>query len=885
MAAGQVAYPDRWEADVALADGGIVHIRPLTPGDADLVRQFHARQSRESIYFRYFSPMPTLSAREIARLTNLDELTHMAFVSLLGDDVIGVASYDVLPGRNEAEAAFIVDDAHHGRGIATLLLEYLAVAAREHGIDALTAQVLPNNRRMVSVFHQVGFEVASAFADGLIEVRLDLEPTTQSAAKIEERERRSEARSVERLLFPSSVAVIGAGRDPDGLGNRVFRNLRAHGFGGPVYPVNPQGAAVDGVTGFSSVADTPGDIDLAVVAVPARAVPAVVEECGRRRVHGLVVITAGLDEELVDGLPIERAVVDRALRFGMRVIGPESLGVINTAADSPVFATFANVEGATGTVGFLTQSGTLGVAALEHARRAGVGISTFVDIGSRPDVSGNDLLQFWWDDPRTSVVLLYLETFGNPRKFTRIARGMARAKPIVAVKSGRTLAAGPEDPSGGLAAVWPPDATADALLAQSGVIRVETPPELFAVARVLLHQPIPKGRRVAVVCNSKGATTLSVDACARAGLEVSRVETMTWEAGPVDYETATGGAFADGDVDSILLVYAPPVRERRDEIVAAVAASVHAHVNAGGTPKPVLATFLGGGTEPTASSNSLTLPLFEFPGDAARTLGLVAQHGSWLSQPEGERFAPDPAVIERARAVVASMLERHPRGRWLDREEAALLLRAAGFDVADHRTVDSEDDAVAAARDLCHPVVLKATGVERYHRGEGGGVALDLHDDDGVRAAYRRMDQLLGEAMHPAVVQAMVGPGADVLVGAHQHPSFGGVMSVGIGGVMAAANPNLPMRILPVTDADAGRLVASSPIATLLASESPDGEAIDACGRFLAQLSGVLELVPELADILLNPLVVRADGVHVVDAWVRVAPYRWDPSPAVRRLT
>ena len=301
-------------------------------------------------------------------------------------------------------------------------------------------------------------------------------------------------------------------------------------------------------------------------------------------------------------------------------------------------------------------------------------------------------------------------------------------------------------------------------------------------------------------------------------------------------------------------------------------------------PKPVLATFLGGGTEPTATSGSVTLPLFEFPGDAARVLGLIAQHGLWLSQPEGERFAPDPAVIERARAVISSVLDRHPAGRWLDREQAALLLRTAGFEVADHRAVDSEDDAVAAARDLGHPVVLKATGVERYHRGEGGGVALDLHDDDAIRAAYRRMDELLGEAMHPAVVQGMVGPGADVLVGAHQHPSFGGVMSIGIGGVMAVANPDLPTRILPVTDADAARLLASSPIASLLAAESADGAATEACQTFLAQLSGVLELLPEVADILLNPLIVRASGVCIVDAWVRVAPYRWDPSPAVRRL-
>jgi acyl-CoA synthetase (NDP forming)/GNAT superfamily N-acetyltransferase len=880
----QGVYPERWETDVVLADGGTVHIRPLRPDDAHLIEAFHGRQSRESIYFRYFSPMPKLTKRQLDRLTTVDYVSRMAFVALLGDDVIGMASYDLSPGGSEAEAAFIVDDEHQGRGLATLLVEYLVVAARESGLEALTAQVLPNNRRMVSVFHQVGFEVSSAFSDGVIEVRLELESTPQSAAKIDERERRAEARSVERLLVPSSVAVIGAGRDADGLGNRVLRNVVRHGYDGQVFPVNPQGVSVEGLPGFRSVSDVPDDIDLAVIAVPAAAVPDVVEACGRKRVRGLVVISAGFDAVTATGESLEREVVDRALLFGMRVIGPESLGVLNTAPPGPLYATFADVQVDAGSVGFLTQSGTLGIAALEHAHRTGVGISAFVDIGTRIDVSGNDLLQFWRDDPRTSVVLLYLETLGNPRKFTRIARDLARTKPIVAVKSGRTLTSDRDDPSGGMASVWPADATVDALLAQSGVIRVETPPDLFAVARVLLHQPIPKGRRVAVICNSKGATTLAVDACERAGLEPAHTIAMTWQAGPGDYRSAVASGLSREDVDAVVVVYAPPIQERRTDVGAAVAESIAAHARSGEDAKPVVATFLGGGLQPTFSTDAVTIPLFEFPGDAARVLGLIAQHGEWLGRDEGVVFDVDPGEVQTARAVVDSILAREPRGAWLDRDEAATLFRAAGFNVADHRTIDSDEDAIAAARDLGYPVVLKATGVERFHRGEGGGVALDLHDDDAVRSSYHRMNELLGDAMHPAVVQKMVSPGADILVGAHQHPSFGAVMSVGIGGVMAAANPDLPMRILPLTDADARRLVASSPVATLLAAEGNDGAATTACAFFLAHLSAVLEQIPEIADVMLNPLIVDGSGVCIVDAWVRVAPYDWDPAPAVRRL-
>jgi acyl-CoA synthetase (NDP forming) len=279
------------------------------------------------------------------------------------------------------------------------------------------------------------------------------------------------------------------------------------------------------------------------------------------------------------------------------------------------------------------------------------------------------------------------------------------------------------------------------------------------------------------------------------------------------------------------------------------------------------------------------LPLFEFPGEAAHTLGRIAQYAEWLSRDEGELALMPADARLAARAVVDALLHAHPEGRWLDRDEAATLLRAAGFTVASHLTVDSADDAAAAALDIGLPVVLKATGVERFHRGEGGGVALDLHDEGAVRAAYARMVELLGDAMHPTVVQAMVPPGADVLVGAHQHPSFGGVMSVGIGGVMAAANPDLPMHILPLTDADAARLIGDSPIAPILAAEQPDHRATAACGRFLTELSAVLEELPEIADVLCNPLIVHRDGVCIVDAWVRVAPYRWDPAPAVRRLT
>lgn len=873
-------YPARWEADVALADGGTVHVRPVRPDDAERVRAFHARQSRESIYFRYFSPMPKLSQRELDRLTRVDYLTRMAFVALLGDDIVGLASYDLWRDPRAAEVAFIVDDRHQGRGIATVLLEYLIVAARENGFEALTAQVLPENRRMLSVFHRAGFEVSSSFEEGVVEVHLSLEPTEASLALIEERERLAEARSVERLLFPETVAVIGAGREPGGMGHELFRNLLDRGFEGPVFPVNPAGGHVASVRAFASVLDIPDEVDLAIVVVPAAVVPEVVEECARKRVRGLVVVSAGLDALEIDGRNGAQVVRERALRWGMRVIGPESLGVINTAPRTRLHASFAPVRVEAGRVGFLTQSGTLGIAALEHARRVGVGISAFVDIGARVDVSGNDLLQFWDTDERTDVVLLYLETFGNPRKFTRIARRMARTTPIVAVKAGRAAPFDRERIDGGLAAAWPTDATVDAMLAQSGVIRVDTPVELFDVARVLVHQPVPAGRRVAVVTNSRGAGVLAVDALDGAGLElVGEAVDLTWDAGPDDYEAAVARALADQGVDAVLVVYAPPMRPRRAEVARAIAAAT-----TGAEGKPVLATFLGAEIGTSLVTGGSAIPLFEFPSEAAAVLGRLADYAEWRERPAGTVPTLDEHGLDALRGFVDGLLAAAPEGRWLDRDESAELFRLAGLPVARHRIVASAAEAVAAAEELGFPVVLKATGVERYHRGEEGGVALDLHEPAAVATAYERMAATLGEAMRLAVVQEHAPPGADILVGGHQHASFGGVVSLGIGGVMAAANRDLPVRVLPLSDVDARLLVSSSPVAGLLAAEDPGGAATRHCEAFLLRLGAVLDHVPEVADVLANPVIIGAAGAVAVDAWVRLAPYRWDPRPPVRRL-
>jgi acyl-CoA synthetase (NDP forming)/RimJ/RimL family protein N-acetyltransferase len=895
-------YPDRWVSDAVLTDGATVHIRPVLPADRGAIAAFHERQSRESVYFRFFTPRPRLSRRDLERLTHVDYVTRMAFVTVLGDEVIALAGYDVWQHRNEAEVSFFVDDQHQGRGLATVLLEYLIVAARESGLEALTAQVLPSNRKMLAVLHRAGFETESTFEDGLIEVRLGLEPSEEAAAAIEVREQRAEARSVERLVAPRSVAVVGATRERGTPGHETFRQLLAHGFGGVVYPVNPAGDPVGGVRGYPSVLEIPDEVDVAVVAVRSVDVLAVVEECARKRVSGLIVLSTGFSRYGPYGEAGERLVVERARRSGMRVIGPESLGVVNTEPSRSLHATFDPVEVLPGRVGFLTQSGTLGVAALERARRVGVGISTFVDTGRKVDVSGNDLLQFWESDPRTDVVALVLQSFGNPRKFTRIARRMGRRKPIVALKSTGS-APHTYDPESRPGSRWPSEATLEAMLAQSGVIRVDTPAELFDVARLLVDQGVPEGKRIAILSNSDGGTRLAVDAAAASGLELAELTSRTrglvsahlpdgasaanpidvpFATVPDDYQAVLGAVLDDDGVDAVLVIYAPGLERLGAEVARAVGAAVAAEPT-----KPVVASFLG--HEGSGAAMAEGVPVFDFPSDAVNALGHVAALGAWRRQDPGRVPAPEeiPGLdIGGAATIVGEALNRADveagpsSSCWLDVDEMAALLDALGFDRLPHRTVDSSDLAVAAAEGLGFPVVLKATGLDQFHPGEGGGAALSLHDADDVRGAYQRMLELLGEAMHPAVVQRMADPGVEVLVAGHQHASFGAVVTCGLGGPTTGANPALPVRVLPLSDRDADRLVAGSPVARLLVDRDLEG----AVERVLVRLAAALEHLPELADIELNPVIV-GERAEVATSRVRVAPYVWDDGPAVRRLS
>jgi acyl-CoA synthetase (NDP forming)/GNAT superfamily N-acetyltransferase len=900
VAAGPVppGYPGAWEADVVLADGGTAHIRPIRPDDGPRVVDFHGRQSPESIYFRYFTPRPHLPETEVERLTHVDYSDRMAFVALLDDVLVGVARYDRLPTRSDAEVAFFVDDRHHGRGIATVLLEYLAEAARQTGITAFTATVLPSNGRMVAVFRNAGFTAASRFGDGVIEVRLDLRPTPGAEAAITARAQRAEAEAVRRLLEPRSVAVIGAGREPSGVGHAVLRNLLDHRFAGPVHAVNRAADEVAGVRAVATVGDIDGPVDLAVVAVPATHVPAVVEDCGRKGVPAVILISAGFAEAGPEGAALSAAALRAARRFGTRLLGPNCLGVINTDPDVRLHATFATPNPRPGPVALLSESGTIGGVVLDRVGEAGLGASSFAAIGNRADVSANDMLQYWADDPRTELVLLYLESFGNARKFSRIARELGRTKPIVAVKSRGAARAYPTDP---VPEAHP--AAVDALLEQTGVVRVDTLAQLLDVARVLACQPLPDGDRVALVGNGGGSLALAADACVDAGLALAELGTgvrrqlgaerpgsraatrvrastvdLGFEAGAHDLERALRALLGDDGVDSVLVVCAPAPRQPTADLVRAVAA---ARSDCPG--KTLLACVFGPHPTTISPVSAPDVPVFDFPDAAAYALGRVTQYARWRRAPEGEVVVPLGADPEAGRARVATALaedgtETETGSRWQPPDVAVDVLTAAGLPIVQSRVAQDREQALAAAGELGYPVAVKSAARTRSAKTEAGGIALDVHDPAELAATLDGMGGALGDALWPVVVQPMVEPGVDVAVMVAQSELVGPVVTLGAGGVATDLSAT-EVHVLPLTDRAATRFVASSPLAPLL-----DEAARRGLEDVILRVGALVEVAPEVVALELNPVIVSPSGPAAADVRLRIAPIERDPLPPVRRL-
>lgn len=893
--AGNGAYPPSWDADVVLADGHTVHVRPILPGDGPALVRFHHRQSPESIYFRYFSPRPRLSRRDVEHLTHVDHVNRVAFVAVAGDELIAVARYERYRGTDTAEVAFFVDDDHHGRGLATLLLEFLVAAALENGLTRFSATTLPHNRKMLRVFQSAGYEVASRVEDGVVEVAFEIDPTGAALAAMDRRERTAEAASVRPILAPRSVAVVGAGRDRGGLGAEVFRNLLANGFTGTVHPVNRDAATVEGVVAFRSIAELPEPVDLAVIATPAEDVPGIVEDCGRRGVRAVVVLSAGFSESGGEGARLERAAVDAARRHGLRLLGPNSPGLINTDPEVRLDATLAPSLPPAGRVAVLAEAGTLSAAILDHAERMELGLSTMATVGNRADVSGSDLLSYWVEDPRTDAVLMYLAARQLPPRFVRAARAAASSMPVAALNT--SMAVGAASDRVGDAA-----RRAQAMFRQTGVISVGTLEQLFDVGRIVADQPVPAGRGVVVVGNSDGAVTLAADACVAAGLELVPVGPFDGggrlRPGAVDLGyTADAAAFADalaavtGDdrVHSVVVVYTPPRLSWDVEVVDVVLRAAAAAPQVTFT-----ATMLGAAgrsrlTGPGVDGAVTAVPIFRFPEDAAAALGRLAAYGEWRRSVGTQSSTPTPASAFDAESrsvldtVLDAALERlrgsSPSGGRvrLDHDEQRRLLEATGVELIERRVVGGVVEAVAAAQQMGWPVALKAATRDRLTRSVASGVVLDIGDEQQLRSAWGRMGDAVGEGLLPAVVQRFADSGLDVAVEVHRDEDGSGTVRVGLGGP-AAILDEFELGVLPLSLADASSLVAISPAGRVLTDPLDRVPLVELVHRLAATV--------ESHDCLRS---VTADPVVVSPMWARVADVEIEVGEpvddfAVRRL-
>ncbi|MEV6141727.1 GNAT family N-acetyltransferase [Streptomyces sp. NPDC051992] len=612
------AYPDHWEADVVLRDGGTARIRPITTDDAERLVSFYEQVSDESKYYRFFAPYPRLSDRDVHRFTHHDYVDRVGLAVTVGGEFIATVRYDRIDERgrpasapaDEAEVAFLVQDANQGRGVASALLEHIAAVARERGIRRFAAEVLPANNKMIKVFRDAGYTQQRSFEDGSVHLTLDLEPTAESLAVQRGREQRAEARSVQRLLAPGSVAVIGVGRTPGGVGRTVLRNVLGAGFTGRAYAVNRSFAAdqatIDGVPAHRSIGEIGEPVDLAVVAVPADRVPEAVADCGEHGVQGLVVLSAGYAEWGAEGRERQRELVRQARSYGMRIIGPNAFGLINNAETVRLNASLAPEPPAPGRIGLFTQSGAIGIALLSGLYRRGAGLSTFISAGNRADISGNDFLQYWYEDPDTDVALLYLESLGNPRKFTRLARRTAAVKPVVVVKGARHSGSTP--PGHAVPVSRIPDATVSALMRQAGVIRVDTVTEMVDAGLLLADQPLPAGPRVAILGNSESLGLLTYDACLAEGLRPRPPLDLTTAATPQDFRNALAEALADDGCDSVVVTAIPWVGEDGEAEAGdgeVLAAALHTAAAAGpAKPVAVVHVEIGGLAEALAAATS-----------------------------------------------------------------------------------------------------------------------------------------------------------------------------------------------------------------------------------------------------------------------------------------
>ncbi|MDZ5078365.1 GNAT family N-acetyltransferase [Nesterenkonia sp. HG001] len=887
-------YPAHWEADVVLRDGAAAHLRPISTDDAERLQRMHAAQSESSIYLRYFTYKSTLTPKELRRFTQVDHVDRVAMVVLLASpsgeqEIIGLGGYDRIDGSAEAEVSFNISDAHQGRGLGSILLEHLAAAGRERGLRRFSAEVLPQNRKMLTVFSEAGYEVQRRFEDGVVLLEFSIDPTERSRAVMEAREHRAESRSVAELLAPKQVAVIGASREYGSVGYHLLQNLVEGRFTGGVHSVNPEAFEVGGTEAYASLAHIKQDVDLAVVAVPPERLAEVVIDCGRHGVKGLLVVTSGLDR--TEGLGLDqRELVRLARQWGMRVIGPASVGLINTAPDVALNASLSPQMPLRGGVGLFSQSASIGVSLYAAAHRRQIGLSAVISAGNRADLSGNDAMQRLEDDEATRAVGISLESFGNPRKFSRIARRLSLTKPVVVATSdvtGRRLPPGHD-----VRTTSAPQGALDAMLENSGVIRCGNHDSLMDVLQVLATQPLPAGGRVGTLSNSPSMSRVLADAAEAHGLEAAHLD------GSLDLEGTqreAAAALAEAldtmlgaeEVDAVAVCLQPSITGEHHDHSRTILETAQQH------PKPVVVSLIGilepdvplnhvAAAAPVLATGSLQqgVPVFSSPARSMAALGKIVTYQRWRRQGIGEYRVPPDLEGTQAQRAGDELLER-----WLgesvdgadlcrlDPGRTDQLLEVYGLEAMESAPFDTEDEAVEAAERLGWPVAVKATSSHLRHRLDLGGVRLNISDATMLRRTVAEMRHQLAHYGAPGLeIQTMAPIGQGCMVRAIEDPLMGPVVSFGISGDAVDLLDDWAHAVPPLTDQDIRQLVRGPRAARkLLGHRGLPVVDIAAVEEVVQRVALLKDNHPQVASLELAPLLAAQEGVRILHAAVDIA--------------
>jgi len=895
--AANSAYPSQYENEVLLKDGSRILLRPIRQDDTERWLAFFQRQSQQTKYFRFQRDPGKMGPEDAQRFCTVDYKNTFALVGEVQREqrreIIAIGRYYRLPNKRSARVAFAIEDAYHGKGIGTRLIEWLANAARDNGIAFFEGDVLAENERMMSVLKDYGFHIDSELRGGVYHVTIPIARSRRVEQKEAERERLSTVASIRHVLTPRSIAVIGASRQPGSLGQLVFQNIMDAGFTGVVYPVNPKADAIMAVKAYPSVLDVPGEVDLAIIIVPTQFVARVADECGRKGARAIIVITDGFKERGLEGAAREEELRDVALGHGMRLVGPNCMGILNTDPEVRLNASFSRIYPPRGNIAFLSQSGAMGLVILEYARDLNMGISGFVSVGNRADISSNDLLQYWEDDPSTRVILLYLESFGNPRKFSRIAKRVSSKKPIVIVKGGATPV-GSHAASSHTGAMATPAVVSDALFRQAGIIRVDSIEELFDVATLLSNQPLPEGKRLFIVTNGGGPGILAADASAQQGLALPEIapETareleqlmqrdisignpldLTGSVTPQEFEGSLKVLAGDDNVDAVLAIFVPAAvvdSTLVEEAIRRVSPLYQRH------KKPLLACFMGQrGFKASLGKTGSFVPCYPFPEDAISALAKAVEYRELREKPRGA--VPRIKGIKRERAhrvIEAAMSQNQERPFWLPADKIADLLDCYGIRAAETAVAGSADEAAALAARAGFPVVVKLNSSTITHKTDVGGVVLDLNSEDEVKSAFKAIEDKLTaigreSEMQGVTIQRMIQDGVEIIAGVTQDPTFGPLIMFGMGGVQAELLKDIVLRLHPLTELDAKEMVSSIKMASLFEGfrGTPPSD-VQSVHDLLLRLSAMVEDIPQIAELDFNPVKVMAkgEGYWVVDA-------------------